>query len=59
MSNLVIPEELLEIIKDLLAHEKSAEEFEQEYLYLPLDDYYPEEYIEKEDEGDWKIEIQM
>ena len=55
-----IPEDLLEIIKDLIAYEGLSKEQNQEYfIELPLDYEYVEGESEDKNEEDWKIEIQM
>lgn len=56
---LSIPEDLVDLVKDIVSHESEQEsEYEGEYIYLEIQP--EEETIEQyEEEKDWKIEIQL
>lgn len=60
MSDIIIPEELLEIIKEIVAYEELEQEISisdqiGERLYINPPNYDQQ----KEDENSWKIEIQI
>ena len=59
---IVVPEELQDMIKEIVAYEEMSEEdaeWAQEWLYIDPPEYSPPSINNIDEEDTWKIEIQI